>query len=62
MEHIIGDLGTICLILTPFFLILGIGGWLFETAVDRFPAFRHLLERVFDIDLSNDLEELDHGL
>ena len=57
MENIIGDLGIICLILFPFFFILGVGGFFFEKALDRFPRFRRFLERVFDVDLSEEWED-----
>lgn len=52
MARIISDLGVLCLILAPFLLSLGVGGGLLELAVDRIPAFRSFLERVFGIDLS----------
>lgn len=53
MEHIIGDLGVACIILAPFFLTLGVGGFIFEKALDRFPCFCYFLERVFDVDLGS---------
>ena len=57
MENIIGDLGVACIILAPFFLTLGVGGFLFEKALDRFPGFCHFLERVFDVDLSEEWDD-----
>lgn len=53
MEHIVGDLGVSCLIIAPFFLTLGVGGFIFEKALDRFPRFCYFLERVFDVDLGS---------
>ena len=53
MEYIIGELGVGCIILAPFFLTLGVGGFIFEKALDRFPRFCYFLERVFDVDLGS---------
>ena len=59
MENIIGGLGVACIILAPFFLTLGVGGFLFETALDRCPGFCRFVEHLFDVDLSGDSMEED---
>lgn len=59
MEKIIGDLVVAYIILAPFFLILGVGGFIFEKALDRFPRFCYFLERIFDVDLGSGYYEED---
>lgn len=57
MEYILCEFGVVCIILAPLFLLLAVGGFLFETALDHSPGFCRFVERLFDVDLSEEWDD-----